>query len=103
MLRALSVRVCCGLLECWLWANLYWAEQKDTGPGPVALRDYPHSRHLCIKFPFKTTARESYCDKCYCYVCDSAAPCKYWTTGNHCSAESAGYWKDQRKVRRRVY
>ncbi|CAJ2641842.1 uncharacterized protein LOC123916479 [Trifolium pratense] len=71
--------------------------------GKVALRDYPHSRHLCIKFPFKTTARESYCDKCYCYVCDSAAPCKYWTTGNHCSAESAGYWKDQRKVRRRVY
>ncbi|WJX34420.1 hypothetical protein P8452_22538 [Trifolium repens] len=71
--------------------------------GKVALRDYPHSRHLCLKFPFKTTPGESYCDKCYCYVCDSAAPCKYWTDANHCYAESAGYWKDQGKVRRRVH
>lgn len=29
----------------------------------IALRDYPHSRHLCLKFPFKTTPSESYCEK----------------------------------------
>ncbi|KEH35492.1 hypothetical protein MtrunA17_Chr3g0128031 [Medicago truncatula] len=69
--------------------------------GKIALRDYPHSRHLCLKFPFKTTPRESYCNKCYCYVCDTAAPCMYWTM--HCNAESAGHWKDQRRVRRRIY
>ncbi|XP_027337068.1 uncharacterized protein LOC113850705 [Abrus precatorius] len=59
--------------------------------GQVACRDYPHSRHLCVKFPFKTTPHENYCAKCYCYVCDSAAPCKYWTIARHCDAESAGY------------
>ncbi|KAK7410775.1 hypothetical protein VNO78_01854 [Psophocarpus tetragonolobus] len=47
--------------------------------GQVACRDYPHPRYLCIKFPFTTTPHESYCDKCYCCVCDIAAPCKHWT------------------------
>ncbi|KAF8412808.1 hypothetical protein HHK36_000778 [Tetracentron sinense] len=47
--------------------------------GQVACRDYPHSRHLCVKFPFNRTSHESYCEQCYCYVCDSIAPCKYWT------------------------
>ncbi|RDX74982.1 hypothetical protein CR513_45193, partial [Mucuna pruriens] len=48
--------------------------------GPLACRDYPHPRHhLCLKFPFTTTPHNSYCEMCYCYVCDSAAPCKYWT------------------------
>ncbi|XP_004502770.1 RPM1 interacting protein 13-like [Cicer arietinum] len=70
--------------------------------GKIALRDYPHSRHLCLKFPFKTTSRESYCDKCYCYVCDSAAPCKYWTLSRHCNAENIGSWNNQRKLRQRV-
>ncbi|CAL5204158.1 unnamed protein product [Lathyrus oleraceus] len=71
--------------------------------GKIALRDYPHSRHLCLKFPFKTTPSESYCEKCYCYVCDSAAPCMYWTDSRHCAAENSGRWKDMRKVRKTVY
>uniref|UniRef100_A0A2N9F925 DEAD-box RNA helicase Q domain-containing protein n=1 Tax=Fagus sylvatica TaxID=28930 RepID=A0A2N9F925_FAGSY len=29
--------------------------------GQVACRDYPHSRHLCLKFPFETTPHENYC------------------------------------------
>nr|GMD27994.1 glycine-rich cell wall structural protein 1.8 [Ipomoea batatas] len=31
--------------------------------GQVACRDYPHPRHLCVKFPFATTPHESHCDK----------------------------------------
>ncbi|KAF8412809.1 hypothetical protein HHK36_000780 [Tetracentron sinense] len=68
--------------------------------GQVACRDYPHSRHLCVKFPFDKTPHESYCEKCYCYVCDSIAPCKSWRgyeTG-HCHATEHDYrWKSQRK------
>ncbi|XP_028806607.1 uncharacterized protein LOC114761416 [Neltuma alba] len=64
--------------------------------GEVACRDYPHSRHLCLKFPFSTKPHESYCEMCYCYVCDSAAPCKYWNS--HCHAHSIDYWKDKRNV-----
>ncbi|KAJ7965231.1 28 kDa ribonucleoprotein, chloroplastic [Quillaja saponaria] len=69
--------------------------------GQVACRDYPHSRHLCLKFPFETNPHESYCKLCYCYVCDSAAPCKYWTDPiiAHCHAsESVGDWKLKRTL-----
>ncbi|KAH9288422.1 hypothetical protein KI387_032539, partial [Taxus chinensis] len=31
--------------------------------GQVACRDFPHPRHLCVKFPFKNTPHEKYCDK----------------------------------------
>ncbi|KAK7317067.1 hypothetical protein RJT34_00990 [Clitoria ternatea] len=68
--------------------------------GQVACRDYPHSRHLCLKFPFHTTPHESYCEMCYCYVCDSAAPCKNWTIFSHCHAENVVHWKNQRKANR---
>nr|AFK38297.1 unknown [Lotus japonicus]AFK45384.1 unknown [Lotus japonicus] len=70
--------------------------------GQVACRDYPHSRHLCIKFPFTTTPHQSYCDMCYCYVCDSAAPCKYWTqlAVPHCDADSSASWKERRKMKK---
>lgn len=56
--------------------------------GPVACRDYPHSRHLCAKYPFKKTPHESYCPQCYCYVCDVVAPCSYWkrSAAAHCHA-----------------
>ncbi|KAI3996088.1 hypothetical protein MKX01_018157 [Papaver californicum] len=55
--------------------------------GQVACRDYPHSRHLCVKFPFNKTPHSSYCQQCYCYVCDSIAPCKSWATPvEHCDA-----------------
>ncbi|KAH7853838.1 hypothetical protein Vadar_007191 [Vaccinium darrowii] len=30
--------------------------------GQVACRDYPHSRHLCLKNPFGKTPHESYCE-----------------------------------------
>ncbi|XP_075647797.1 RPM1 interacting protein 13-like [Castanea sativa] len=71
--------------------------------GQVALRDYPHSRHVCLNFPFHTTPHENFCKMCYCYVCDSAAPCKYWTELEpaHCHAsEHVEYWKFQRNLRR---
>ncbi|XP_056162936.1 RPM1 interacting protein 13-like [Syzygium oleosum] len=42
--------------------------------GQVVCRDFLHSRHLCQKFPLATTPHERYCELCYCYVCDSAAP-----------------------------
>ncbi|KAI9110867.1 hypothetical protein K1719_018305 [Acacia pycnantha] len=64
--------------------------------GQVACRDYPHSRHLCLKLPFNTKPHDSYCEMCYCYVCDSAAPCMYWN--DHCHAHDGHYWKNQRKM-----
>ncbi|KAK9069011.1 hypothetical protein SSX86_013127 [Deinandra increscens subsp. villosa] len=70
--------------------------------GQVACRDYPHSRHLCIKFPFSTTPNESHCNQCYCYVCDSLAPCLYWGNGtvstDHCHAtDKDEFWIQKRK------
>ncbi|KAF8394217.1 hypothetical protein HHK36_020424 [Tetracentron sinense] len=69
--------------------------------GQLACRDYPHSRHLCAKFPFNLTPHEKYCDMCHCYVCDSHAPCIYWGTGvsiaDHChSTDKEEIWKVQR-------
>lgn len=70
--------------------------------GQVACRDYPHPRHLCIKFPFSSTPNQSHCDQCYCYVCDSLAPCLYWGNGSaildHCLAtEKNEFWKLERQ------
>ncbi|XP_058106583.1 RPM1 interacting protein 13-like [Magnolia sinica] len=53
--------------------------------GPVPLRDYPHPRHLCFSFPFHSTPHQSYCTKCYCYVCETRAPCLDWLgSEGHC-------------------
>ncbi|CAL0305376.1 unnamed protein product [Lupinus luteus] len=70
--------------------------------GSVPCRDYPHSRHLCINFPFSTTPHESFCEMCFCYICDLAAPCKYWTQplDPHCNADSSDYWNEQRKMQK---
>ncbi|KAJ4835649.1 hypothetical protein Tsubulata_015326 [Turnera subulata] len=71
--------------------------------GQVACRDYPHSRHLCVKYPFGTTDHEQHCKLCYCYVCDTAAPCKYWENGKsgHCNASGdKAEWKLLRQSRR---
>ncbi|KAJ6804343.1 uncharacterized protein M6B38_182765 [Iris pallida] len=68
--------------------------------GPVACRDYPHSRHLCAKYPFKKTPHESYCPQCYCYVCDVVAPCSYWkrSVAAHCHAtDEEMIWKISRR------
>nr|GEW33095.1 hypothetical protein [Tanacetum cinerariifolium] len=71
--------------------------------GQVACRDYPHSRHLCVKLPFATTSHESYCKLCYCYVCDVAAPCKKWSGGGgHCHALDTEAWKNIRKDTRKI-
>ncbi|BFG42846.1 hypothetical protein CerSpe_291200 [Prunus speciosa] len=70
--------------------------------GQIACRDYPHPRHLCAKFPFKTTLHATHCDLCHCYVCDSLAPCVHWGTGvsniDHCHAtDKEETWKILRK------
>ncbi|KAF3336005.1 hypothetical protein FCM35_KLT20512 [Carex littledalei] len=54
--------------------------------GPVALRDFPHPRHLCANFPFESTPHENCCSKCYCIVCQVPAPCSKWKNGigAHC-------------------
>ncbi|KAL5562027.1 hypothetical protein UlMin_031774 [Ulmus minor] len=70
--------------------------------GQVACRDYPHSRHACATFPFKTTPHEKHCDLCHCYVCDSPAPCVHWSTGisnvDHCHAtDNEETWKILRR------
>ncbi|KAF5810115.1 hypothetical protein HanRHA438_Chr04g0175241 [Helianthus annuus] len=70
--------------------------------GQVACRDYPHSRHLCVKHPFEKTSHESYCKLCYCFVCDVAAPCKLWSgVSGHCHAIDNEGWKAARKSLRR--
>ncbi|MBA0657267.1 hypothetical protein Goklo_009565 [Gossypium klotzschianum] len=77
----------------------------------VACRDYPHSRHLCLRFPFDKTPHEKHCylactiktlfyfSFCYCYVCDSVAPCEFWTIHCHAS-EHVEDWKSQRELMR---
>lgn len=71
--------------------------------GQIACRDYPHPRHLCVKFPFGSTPHGDHCHLCHCYVCDSLAPCAHWGTGinqfDHCHAtDKVGMWKNQRQL-----
>ncbi|KAL6906347.1 hypothetical protein ACP4OV_003948 [Aristida adscensionis] len=45
----------------------------------VALRDFPHPRHLCGNFPFDKTPHESRCNKI------PASSCLKWKgTEGHC-------------------
>ncbi|XP_006661843.1 uncharacterized protein LOC102716070 [Oryza brachyantha] len=71
--------------------------------GPVACRDFPHSRHLCSNLPFGTTSHVKYCSMCHCYVCDTPAPCNYWGKGteiiDHCHAtDKEKKWKTLRQT-----
>ncbi|PSS04506.1 Mediator of RNA polymerase II transcription subunit like [Actinidia chinensis var. chinensis] len=67
----------------------------------VACRDYPHSRHLCLKNRFEKTPHETYCELCYCFVCDKAAPCTNWLgVSGHCHATSSHEWKCLRRKMR---
>ncbi|KAJ4826350.1 hypothetical protein Tsubulata_047443 [Turnera subulata] len=71
--------------------------------GQIACRDYPHSRHLCAKFPFTSTPHGDHCQLCHCYVCDSLAPCAHWGIGvspiDHCHAnDKEEMWKTQREL-----
>lgn len=71
--------------------------------GQVACRDYPHSRHLCVKHPFKDTPHHAYCNLCYCYVCDIKAPCKFWEAekDGHCHASEREFkWIEMRQLNR---
>ncbi|CAH9110109.1 unnamed protein product [Cuscuta europaea] len=66
--------------------------------GNVACRDFPHPRHICVKFPFANTPHEKYCELCYCYVCDVSAPCLQWNGSSaHCHAINTEAWKHQRR------
>ncbi|CAI0397631.1 unnamed protein product [Linum tenue] len=73
--------------------------------GQVACRDYPHARHLCAEFPFDKTPHQKYCSRCYCYVCDTAAPCALWEVGKspHCHAmgQVAAWQVERDKMRNR--
>jgi len=71
--------------------------------GPIACRDFPHSRHLCSNLPFSTTSHVKHCVMCHCYVCDAPAPCKYWgnsmSANDHCHAtDKEPKWKLMRQV-----
>ncbi|KAL8551123.1 hypothetical protein ACS0TY_000267 [Phlomoides rotata] len=66
--------------------------------GQVACRDYPHPRNTCVKYPFEKTSHDRHCELCFCYVCDSSAPCKMWTGGGgHCHAFNNEAWNVQRR------
>ncbi|XP_039030910.1 uncharacterized protein LOC120165471 [Hibiscus syriacus] len=70
--------------------------------GQVACRDFPHPRHDCAKFPFRSTSHEQHCELCHCFVCDMQAPCCYWGSGisstDHCHAtDKEEIWKTLRK------
>ncbi|CAH8318341.1 unnamed protein product [Eruca vesicaria subsp. sativa] len=72
--------------------------------GQVACRDFPHPRHLCLKYPFKSTNHQLHCNNCYCYVCDVPAPCPFWTPVNyesHCEAVEETRWKHLRALHAR--
>ncbi|CAG7884523.1 unnamed protein product [Brassica rapa] len=70
--------------------------------GQVACRDFPHPRHLCLKYPFGSTQHSLHCNQCYCYVCDLAAPCPHWTLSNepHCEALENSRWRSLRELHR---
>ncbi|WOG97012.1 hypothetical protein DCAR_0416351 [Daucus carota subsp. sativus] len=71
--------------------------------GQVACRDFPHSRHNCAKYPFNKTSHESCCRFCYCFVCDTAAPCVMWTGSNgHCHVVDNEAGKLQRRAAKRL-
>ncbi|CAN6283830.1 unnamed protein product [Urochloa humidicola] len=72
--------------------------------GKVACRDYPHPRSACAKNPFGTTPHERHCEKCFCYVCDVAAPCVSWKGyGGHCHASDKDQkWKAMRLMMKKA-
>ncbi|XP_078440230.1 RPM1 interacting protein 13-like [Wolffia australiana] len=68
--------------------------------GQVACRDFPHSRHLCAIFPFKTSPSK-FCKMCHCYVCDVPVPCANWSVHCH-STDKEERWVSERKHLRRL-
>ncbi|XP_021761288.1 uncharacterized protein LOC110726128 [Chenopodium quinoa] len=66
----------------------------------IALRDFPHSRYQCARYPFSKTPHKTHCKLCHCYVCDIAAPCAEWS--DHCDADHGPYsdWLYLRRKKR---
>jgi Fanconi anemia group J protein len=62
----------------------------------------PHPRHICGRYPFDTEPHKSYCDKCYCYVCQiPASECKMWNN-NHCDADDSLLWQRAREQKKMI-
>ncbi|XP_019616372.1 PREDICTED: uncharacterized protein LOC109463918 isoform X1 [Branchiostoma belcheri] len=62
---------------------------------------YPHAREDCMVHKFQSgtsVSNATFCDSCYCYVCDiPAKECQQWTQDKHCNAYSKdNSWKLKR-------
>ena len=70
-----------------------------VGRSTSAIETLPHARADCVIHPFAIGAR-TFCDSCYCYVCDfPAADCGSWTV--HCQATHADpFWREERTQHR---
>ena len=70
--------------------------------GALALVDFPHARENCAQHPWKPGFERTFCENCYCFVCDiPASTCREWE--QHCKAtHSCPQWqqkRDQKKAR----
>jgi len=71
--------------------------------GALALVDFPHARENCAQHLWKPGSERTYCENCYCFVCDiPASTCREWE--QHCKAtHSSPQWqqkRDQKKARK---
>ncbi|CAB9517834.1 expressed unknown protein [Seminavis robusta] len=58
--------------------------------GMNAIVDFPHHRDLCVIYKFSEGNHASFCEKCYCVVCEiPASECKSWNL--HCDRRNSHY------------
>jgi len=58
--------------------------------GTVNEQVYPHARHDCPVFPLNSEDSKKYCDKCFCFMCDSkAGDCPEWEEHSKISGTQA--------------